>query len=177
MIRLTHREQWLVIGLIIFFTAWALFMFGIRPAVKRIETLDRVIPEKQAELEAIRVKSEQYLALRAGLDNLKRKAALGEKGFELLTFLESLSAELNMTKEVTTMKQEILKLDSNYREVVVEVKLENITLKQLIDFLLKTKASNHFLRLKSLYTQKNAANPNMLDTILQISALELNEAT
>ena len=176
MIRLTYRERWLVVGLVVFIMAWAFFALVIRPAIDRMETLGRVIPQKQGELAELRTKSEQYLALRTRLDGFKKEAALEEKGFELLAFLESMTAELRLAKKVAAMRQELLQLDSNHCEVIVEVKLESLTLRQLVNFLLKTESSNHLLRIKSLYTKKNTTNPNFLDTVVQISSLKLNQA-
>ncbi len=175
MIRLTRRERWLVVGLVVLVAAWASFVLGIRPAIERIETLNRVIPEKQRELEELRVKSAQYLTFQAGLDDLKRKAASEEKGFELLPFWESITQEYGLAKKVAAMEQEVLQRNSNYSETIVETELENLTLKQLIELLLKIKSSNHLLRIKSLYTKKNATNPNFLDATIQISTLKLNE--
>jgi len=100
---------------------------------------------------------------------------LDQKGFELPAFLESITTQLHLAEKVAAMKQELLQPDSNYCETVVEVKLENITLRQLVDFLLKIKSSNRFLRIKSLYTKKNTSNPDLLDTAIQVSALKLNE--
>jgi hypothetical protein len=188
--RLTHRERWLTplenprperkqktknsltgltIGLLVLAAVWALFVLSIRPAIERIETLNRVIPEKQRELDEIRAKSAQYLSLQAKLDDIERKVATEAEGFELLTFLETITTELGFAEKVATMKQEVLQLDSNYCEFSVETKLENLTLKQLIEFLLKIKSSKHFLWIKSLYTKKSTTNPNLLDTVIQIS--------
>jgi hypothetical protein len=176
MMRLTHRERLLVVGLIVLAAVWALFVFGIGPVAERIETLNRVIPEKQREFEELRKKSAQYLALRAGLDDYKRKAASEEKGFELLPFLESLNDQLHLAEKVTAMKQEVLPIDSNYYQIIVETELQNLTFKQLMELLLKIKSSPHHLQIKSLYAKKNTANPNLLDTVIQISTLELNDA-
>lgn len=172
MIRLTHRERWLAVGLLFFIAAWALFAFSIRPATERIKTLNRIIPEKQRELDELRAKNAQYLALRAKLDDIKRKVASEKGGFELLTFLESITKKSDFAGKVATMKQETHQLDSNYHEISVETKLENLTLEQLIEFLLKIKSSEHFLWIKSFYTRKNATNPNLLDTVIQISTLK-----
>ena len=174
MMRLKRRERSLIIGLAIFIAASVSFVFCIRPAAARIETLSRVIPKKERALEELRTKSVEYLALRAGLDHLDNEAAGGEEGLELLAFLESIIAELHLTRKVTTMKPEMVRLDSGYREVIVEIKLENVTLEQLVDFLLKTKSSERLLRTKSLHAKKNAAGPGLLDTTVQVSALELN---
>lgn len=173
--RLTHRERWFVVSVAILIAAWLIFALGIRPAVERIEVLNRVIPEKQRALQELRAKSVKYLALQAGLDSLKRQANVGEEEFELLAFLESITTELRLAKKVTTMKQEVLRLNSNYSETVVEVKLESVTLKQLVEFLVRIKSSNHILRIKSLYTKKNTSSPDLLHTVIQISTLRLNE--
>ena len=175
MMQLTHRERWLAIGLAVFITSWGLFAFGINPAIERIETLNRIIPEKQTMLEELRKKSEQYLALRTGLDGLKKETASEEKVFEPLPFLESTIKEAGLAKKTVSIKQDVLQLDSSYSEVIVEVKLEDITLKQIVEFLLKIKSSNHSLRIKSLYARKNVANPNLLDTAIQISVLKTHK--
>ncbi len=172
MIRLTNRERRLVIGLIIFVGLCALFIFGIRPVLERIETLARVIPEKQEELQELRVKSDEYLVLRTNLDDLEREIASEEKKFELLTFLEAIITELHLGKEVAAMKQETLQLNSNYCEVIVETKLENVTLKQLVEFILKTVDSNHLLQIKTLYVKKNTTSPYLLNAAIQISTLK-----
>lgn len=175
MIRLTHRQRWWGIGLVTLVGVWALFVLGISPAIERIETLSRVIPEKQSQLGELQTKSAQYLTLQAGLDNLKRKAASQEKGFELPAFLESIAGQLHLAKKIATMKQELLQLDSAYSRIIVEVKLEDITLKQLVDFLLKIKSSDHFLRIQSLYTKRNATNLDLLDTAVEVSVIKQND--
>ena len=168
----TRRERGLFLVLALFAATWALFMIAVKPAVGRIETLRRVIPEKNAALQQLRAKSAQYLTLKAGLDGLKRKANLGENGFELLTFLESTIKELGLTEKATAMQQEVSQPDSDYCETIVEVEMENLTFEQLVKFLLEVKSSNRFLRIKSLDTKKNVVNPNLLDTVIQISTLK-----
>lgn len=176
MIRLTYRERCLVAGSAVLVTAWILFVFGIRPTVERIDTLNRVIPEKQKALAELRAKSAYYLELQAQLTDYKKEAALEKDDFKPLAFLESLTREANLAKKVVTMRQEVLQLDSDYCEVIVEVKLESLTLEQLVEFLLETKSSKHFLRVKSLYARKNTTDSDLLDTVIQISALKPNKA-
>ena len=53
-------------------------------------------------------------------------------------------------------------------ETIVEVKLENLTLKQLVDFLRKVESSQPLTRTKSLYIKKNLTNTEMLDSVIEI---------
>ena len=168
MIRLTRREKLLAIALVIFVGGLVLFMFAVKPAIERTETLRRVISEKQDELQKLRAGSSEYIFLRDSLDNLRTKVASQEKGFELLPFLESLIREHGLAKKVATMKQQVLQLGPSHSETIVEVRLENLTLKQLVDFLRKVESSEVLARTKSLYIKKNLTNTDLLDSVVEI---------
>ena len=168
MMRLTYREIRLITGLAIFVAAWALFVFGIRPALERIETLNRVIPEKQNELEQLNKKAGEYITLYESLKDLHAKIDLQEKTFELLPFIESLVQECGLTKNVVTMKQMVSQLETKYYETIVEIKMENLTLRQLVEFLWKIRSSEVLARTERLYIKKNLKNTNLLDSIVEI---------
>lgn len=173
--RFTRRERGLFLGLVLFVTASAVFALAVKPAIDRIETLSRVIPERNKDLQQLRADSAQYLALQAGLDSLKRKVGSEETGFELLSFLESTTRECGLTEKVTAMKQEVSQLDPDYCETVVQIELKDLTLKQVVDFLLKIDSSDHFLRIKSLYVKKNASSQNLLDAAIRISTVKVSQ--
>lgn len=168
MIRLTRREKLLAIALAILAGGLVLFTFAVKPAIERTETLRRVISEKQDELQKLRAGSSEYIFLRNSLDNLRTKVASQEKGFELLPFLESLIREHGLAKKVATMKQQVLQLGPSHSETIVEVRLENLTLKQLVDFLRKVESSEVLARIKSLYIKKNLTNTDLLDSVVEI---------
>ena len=175
MIRLTRREKLLAGGLVIFIAAWSLFTAGVKPALARIETLNRVIFQKQQELEKLRARSKEYILIRDGLDNLRTKVASQQKTFELLPFLESLIEECGLAKNVATMKQQVLPIDSNYSETIVEVRLEKLSLRHLVDFLGKVESSEVLARTKSLYIKRNATNKDLLDLVVEIHNAKLTQ--
>ena len=74
------------------------------------------------------------------------------------------------------MKQEVISVDSKYSETVAEIQLENITLQQLVELLLKTESSNRLLWVKSLYIEKANADSNLIGVVLQLSSFKLNPA-
>jgi hypothetical protein len=168
MIRLTRREKLLALALAIFAAGCLLFAFAIKPALARTKTLCRVISEKQDELEKIRATSKEYIFLRDRLENVRAKVASQDKGFELLPFTESLIREHGLEKKVATMNQQVLDLGQSHSQTIVEVRLENLKLKQLVDFLRKVESSQALLRIKSLYIKKNMTNTEMLDSVIEI---------
>lgn len=173
--RITNKERRLFIVSAIFALVWAGYAFGLKPALERIETLKRVIPENEKKLQQLIAKSRQYNALSAILPDIT-ESAKSQNDFELAAYLESVYTNSGLAKKVVTMKQSTLPVDSKYSEMVVELQLDNITLQQLIGFLLKTDLPNRPLWVKSLYISKANSNPDLIGASLQLSCLKLNPA-
>jgi hypothetical protein len=175
MIRLTRREKLLAAGMFIFTAAWSLFAVAVNPAFDRIETLNRVISEKQQELEEIRAISKEYIYTNNILDNLYVTVDSQRETFELLPFLESLIEECGLAQNLETMKRQVLQIDSNYSEIIVEVRLESLSIGRLIDFLSKIESLQARAKTKSLYIKRNILNKNLLDSVIEIYNTELSQ--
>ena len=173
--RLAPREKLLVKGLVIFAVIWSLYALAVKPAKERIETLNRVISEKQQELEQVRAISKKYVFLNKNLDNFQTQANSGQDVFRLLPFLESLINECGIEDNFDTMKRQVLPIDSNYSEIIVEVRLESLSIGQLVDFLGKIESSQTGVRIKSLYVKRNIANKNLLDSVIEIHNTEFSQ--
>ena len=175
MMRLTQREKLMTVTSVIFILTWALFTFALKPAMIRAETLSRVVPQKQNELHKIRIKSKEYIFLQKNLHDLQMQLAAQERNFELLPYLESLIRQGGLEKRVVSMKHQELPLDENYSENIVQMRLEAVTIKEIIDLLQKIKTSNVLTTIKSLYIKKNQMNANLLDSIIEIRNPKINE--
>jgi len=181
MISLTPRERLLIVASAVFIAVWALFAFTVKPALARMETLKRIIPQKQNELAKLRARSGEYILLRDSLSNLQTELASQDEGFELLPFLESTLRDCGLAEKVTKMKPYTVPLGSNYCETVVEIKLDNVTLAQLVDFLWKVESSGTALggnlkalvKAKTLHIKRNPTNPDQLDSTFEIHGAKL----
>lgn len=169
--RLTRREYWWAVGLVVLTATWAFYALGVTPALERIETLKRVIPEKQNELDRFRIRAGEYVSLRENLDGLRAMITSQEKTFELLPFIESLIEQCGLTQNVKTMNQVAAQSETDVQEIVVEIEMEKITLRQLCDFLEKIQSPNMLASVKRLTLKKNPANPNLLDSGIEVRNL------
>lgn len=170
--RLTRRELWFVAGVVILTASWAFFAFGVTPALERIETLERVIPEKQEERERLRIEARDYVTLREALDDLRSKIASQGKTVELLPFMESLVQRCGLTQNVITIRQIATQPETDFQEIIVEMEMENLTLRQLCDFLEKIQSSKIQASVKRLTFKKNLANPDLLDSRIEVHHLK-----
>jgi len=106
---------------------------------------------------------------------LHTNIASRKENFELLPFLESLIEECGLAKNLDIMKRDVLQIDSNYSETIVEVRLESLSLGELVDFLHKIKSSQVRARMKSIYIKRNTANENLLDSVVEIRSAGLSK--
>lgn len=172
MINLGFKKNWLTVLLPVIIAASAFYSLAVAPAMERIKTLERIIPEKQQMYEMLQRQCEKYQSMQQQVGSLKRRAA--DSGFEPLRFLQAAVVELRLEKNLSSLKQEILSADSDYTQVVIEVKLNSVTFKQLVDLLVRVKSSGYPMQAKNLYARINTAEPNLLDAVIQVSAIKTN---
>jgi hypothetical protein len=172
--QLTRRELWLATGLGAFAIAWATFTFCVSPALERIETLNRVIPEKQGELELLAAKVAEFAALRDGIEGLRTQIASQEETFELLPFVDSLVKECGLSQKLVTMAPETSPLGPDYVETVVTIEIERATSLELYNFLLKLQSAKVMAKTKRLYIKKSLTDASLLDAEVDISNLKLS---
>ncbi|UCE98800.1 MAG: type II secretion system protein M [Planctomycetota bacterium] len=170
--RLTNREKLLAVCLVLFLIAWLLYAFFISPSLARAETLSRVIPQKQDELRQLRSKSARFIAIRDRLNSLRAKMA-SQEGVELLPFLESQIRSSNLENKVASMKQNLIQPESGYSETIVELNLQNVTLKELIALLRNVQSSNVLASVKTLYIKKSLENEDLLNSTIEIRNIKL----
>jgi len=175
--RLTRREYGLAAGVAVLTAAWAFFALGVTPVLERMETLKRVIPEKQNELGRLRVKAGAYESLREDLDDLRTKIASQEKTFDLLPFLESLVEQCGLTQNVKTMNQVAAQSETDVQEIIVEIEIENVTLRQLCEFIEKFQSPDIFASIQRFTIKKNPTNPDLLDSQIEVRNLKSNPSS
>jgi hypothetical protein len=167
----------LAVGIVVFTIAWALFAFGFSPVLERIETLKRVIPEKQNGLDRLCVKAGEYVSLREDLEDLRAMISSQEKNFELLPFVESLVEQCSLTQNVKMMKPVTADFGTDLQEIIVEIELENVTLRQLCEFIGKFQLPNILVHVKRFAIKKNPTNPDLLDSQITIRNLKPNPSS
>ncbi|MHC4116299.1 MAG: type II secretion system protein GspM [Planctomycetota bacterium] len=173
--QLTRREHWLAAGLGAFVVIWATYSFGVSPVRERMETLNRVIPDKQSELDLLRAKASEFAALRDGIEGIRAKIASQEETFQLMPFVDSLVRECGLMQNVVTMKPQTSQFGSDYLETIVEIEMEGLTQPQLFDFLLKLKSSEVLTTTRRLDIKKNLTKAGLLDSQIEISNLKLSQ--
>ncbi len=149
----------------------ATYAFVVDPLLERSARLDRRILQRQEDLARVSRLGAEYQAAAdqvAGLD--QRVGAPGS--FALLSFLEETASVQQMRNRLTSIRPQPTQTLAPYREVTAEVKLESITLAQVVSYLDALDRAPQRVRVKLLRLKTRYADPKLLDGSLLVSTYE-----
>ncbi|MBN2133402.1 MAG: type II secretion system protein M [Sedimentisphaerales bacterium] len=168
MVRLNKRERSLAVGLVLTVAVWALYIGAVAPVRDRIRSLQRIIPEKHEELRTLQTQSAAYLGKRDAFESLRTRVAAQDPNFQLPSFLETLVEKQGLSKHVVTMTPNTLRLQADYAETIVGIELEAVSLRQLVDFLAVTEASEVVAAVGTLHIYRSTSAPDLLNATVEI---------
>jgi hypothetical protein len=168
---LKGREKIVVIGGILLLVLFLFYQFVISPAKDRLTLLDRLIPQKESELKEVIYLKNEYEYLKKS--NLKKgKEAKEEKGVVTLSYLEGLAGKAGLKSNIKYMKPLGESKSGRYLQNSIDIKLANVPLVKLVNFLYEIENSARALRIVGLSILTNKRDPSILDIAIQITSFE-----
>ncbi len=168
-ITLAKRERYFVsIGaclIAIFF----IFQFLVSPFFEKRDRLRKEIVKQEQDLKDLADLIAKYNTYKQNSSNIDRVLAGRGKGFTLISFLEKATGETRIDKEhIKYYKPSTSKGSGPYDELMVEMKLEGITLDQLVRYLYRIEHPDDLVFVKRLSITDNRKEEGYLDSIIQV---------
>jgi general secretion pathway protein M len=167
-INLSQREQRVLIGAGAVFVLMLLYL-GVDSVLQGYEKLGDRIATKRVEVEKISGLRTQYMEAHKQLEDIKAKLGKMEKGFSLLSFIEDLANKEEIRENIGSVKPKKLPLNDSYDENIVELKIDNVSLSKLIDFIFKIENSGYLLKVKRLRVKPRYDNRDLLNVTMQVT--------
>jgi type II secretory pathway component PulM len=142
-----------------------LYALVIAPLSADLSRKRDLIPKKEKDLEEIRVLKDQYLEVQRRLQQLQ--AAAARRG-PLLTEIENLTRRVNLGSRIVSLKPQAGVQTGNFKESIVEIKLENITLYDIVNYVNQLETAT--LRIRKLYFKPRFDNPKLLNSTILVSS-------
>lgn len=133
--RLAKREKVVVLGGAGLLVLLLVLQFAVRPTMEQGSTLRRVVAEKRDVLAQLRAKRLEYEKLQTEIGRLHALVTQQQGNRRILSSIENVRKTCGLSENVLSMKPATTAIDNMYEEVVVEVRLESLTLAQLVSFL------------------------------------------
>lgn len=168
---LTKREKQTIAAGAVIFGLIVAFQVFVRPAIGRLRTLRRVVSDKQQVLAELRAKSEQYKTVSRELEKIQLEMRRQPEESNILSFVERIQKDSGLMQNVVYMKPSAMTVKDVYEQKTIEIKLQSITLSQLIRFLLKIESSEFNIGFRTLEIKRGLSDSSLLDTTIQLVSL------
>jgi hypothetical protein len=169
--RLSGRERALVgvFGGAILVTV--LYLFIWEPLEEGRAVLTRRIQAKQREVGEMQQMRDSYLDLLRQFELRQQIIDRADPKFSLFPHIEATVGEVVGREKITSMNPQNKDMGGAYREESVEIKLNGISLQQLVTLMYKIEKSDQPLRFTRLQVKKRPREPQTADVTATVSML------
>ena len=153
-------------------TGFCLLQFVVFPMVEDRKRLKQSIVTKEKGLEEMARLSEQYAVLKRQSHTAENAVRKRPPGFTLFSFLEKAAGKAGVKRHIKYMKPSSSKGEGGWMETMVEMKLDKISLKRLMDYLYRIELSRKAIQIKRCAVTENKGRKGTLDVVLQAITFE-----
>ncbi len=152
---------------------FVLIQFILFPLLDKRKKLNRSIAAKQTSLIEMREMQSAWVQLSHQNNTLEQRVSRRSADFGLFAFLEGQAAGAGVKEAIDYMKPSDASGEGELQQVMVEMKLKAITLRQIVAFLERIESPVNIVELKRISIQKNKKEEGTLDVIMQVVSLVL----
>ena len=142
-----------------------LFVYVLSPLWSDLSRKRELVPKKEKDLAEMRVLKGQYLEMQQRLQ--QAQAAAAKRG-PLLTEIENLTKRANLNSKMVSLKPQAGVQTDAFKESIVEIKLENITLYDVVNYVYLLEKDT--LRIRKLQFKPRYDNPKLLNATILVSS-------
>ena len=169
--RLAPRERILLALAAVSMTLISLYSFVWDPLQTSRAHLVTRIAKKEKEMSEIQRERDVYLDVLRQLEANQSSVSEGDASFNLFAYLQNAISQAVTREHITSMNPST-KSVSGYQEDLVEIKLTQITLQQLVDLLYRVEKGDHPLRFGRLQVKKRTNDIRNFDVTATVSLLK-----
>ncbi len=142
-----------------------LYALVLSPISSDLSRKRDLIPRKEKELDEMKELRTQYVEIQKQLQ--AAQAAAAQRG-PLLTDMENFTKSANLSSKIVSMKPQAGVQTEGFKESIVEVKLDNITLYDIVNYVYLLEKNT--LRIRKLQFKPRYDNPKLLNATILVSS-------
>ena len=171
------RERLFIGGAGAALVLFLIFKLAIDPMFKHSAELDRQIVTARRQLAELRTMQQEYQRQKSVVDSINSQLKK-QQNFAIVSRLEELARQTGIQpNKILSMRQAPITPSEMYNEESIEVKMDGVTLEQLVPYLYQIENSPQLLKIKRLDIKPHLDNRQLLNTTFRVSAFTLKEGT
>lgn len=168
-LNLNKREKIAVSGAVLFLLVFVISRFIVTPVFEKRRALQNLVSEKEDALLDMQLLRADYLAVQEQMTLSRQGIGRRAPDFTLFSFLDHLAGNTGLKDHIAYMKPSAsVKEDSGLKISRVELKLQDITMKDLSDYLFQVETSDNMVIVRRLSITKTGKDSGLVTCVLQV---------
>lgn len=151
---------------------FVLVQFVVMPLMDRRERLRRNIDAKRQAIAEMAELKQRFQRIQAQAEGITHRFAVRPADFSLFAFLDRSAADAKVKDHIAYMKPSESADTGQFRESMVEMKLQEVGIGQLVNFLDRIESPEMIVLIKRVSIQENKKEADTLDAIMQVVTLD-----
>lgn len=173
--QLAKREKIMISGLIIFLILVFIVFFIFSPLLNSRQRLQNSLEKKQIELQEVRSLAKEYKTLKIHSGGIEDRLAKRPKNFTLFSFIEKQATITGIKEQINYIKPSTVQSDGPLQESRVDMKLQQITLENLVTFLKRVESPAMVVSVSRISIQEHGRKKGYLNVVIQLSTFAKQE--
>lgn len=166
--KLEKREKQIVTAGLIFLVCFAVFHFLVSPLLQARQQTQKALVHKKEDIQKISQLQAKYYKLQNQAVNIEERLQKRSPSFSLFSFIEEKATKAKVKQQINSMTPSTSEGEGSLRESRVDLKLERISLQQLVDFLKEIESARDVVMIKRISIQENSREDGALDAVMQV---------
>lgn len=171
---LKSRERKLIAASAAVVVGVLIHMLVVSPALKKRAALDNQINRARAQLVDLRLLEQEYDQILKETKEIKQRVSGRSRDFALFSFLDQTANRLNLKNNLTSMKPSRRNLGSDLAEDMVEVRLEGISLENLVAYLYEIERTGAAVAIASIRIQPESRLGGGLNVSMLVTSIGMS---
>jgi general secretion pathway protein M len=172
-ITLNKREKIVIFSAAAVIAVFIVIQMIIAPVFDKRNTLQKRLIARQAVYAEIRAMQEEYQAMRHHVEISSSRFDNRSSNFTLFSFLDRLAGETGVKNNIAYMRpSSTVAEDSGLKLSRVELKVQDVALKDLAAYLHGIETSENMVIVKRLSINKSGPQNSLLTAIIQVETIE-----
>jgi general secretion pathway protein M len=172
-LNLNQREKLAVGGAALFLSIFFILQFVVFPVFEKRDTLRDQVSEKQDMLLDMKLLRAEYQDMKEKMESSQQGLRNRPANFTLFSFLDRLAGDTSLKDHIAYMKPSATVMeDSGLKISRVELKLQEVTMKNLTAYLFKVETSNNMVMIKRLSITRTGKDSGLVTAVIQAETFE-----
>ncbi len=166
--KLEKQEKRLVLAGALLLVCFTFFHFAVSPLIEARQKTQKTLIQKNKDIIEIHQLQEEYRKLQSQAVEVQNRLQKRSPAFTLFSFIEEQATKAKVKQQINSMTPSTSEGEGPLQESRVDLKLVQISLQQLVDFLQQIESTDNIIVIKRISIQENSKEEGTLDAMMQI---------